>query len=229
VITRLHDVGYMGFTASLLDDSEYGGAIRRLVKSADFGIETIVRQNVKDERTPTSLPKNRARSLHKLEMRNSEGASTIMSRHRRYSLKDKHAGFVELDFTHEESDGTQQFLALAGPFLHALREGTVLVVDEFDTHLHPVLTKRLVGLFNTSANRKNAQLVFVTHDQGLLNSRIIRRDQIWFAEKGPFGASDLFRLSQISGVRKDANIEKEYLLGQFGGVPAPGDFQKIVL
>jgi AAA15 family ATPase/GTPase len=70
---------------------------------------------------------------------------------------------------------------------------------------------------------------FATHDQGLLNQRRIRRDQIWFVEKDPTGASELFSLSQIPGVRKDANFEKEYLLGQFGGVPNVGEFQRVVL
>jgi uncharacterized protein len=229
VITGLQDAGYMGFTTKLLDDKDYGSAIRSFVKSADFGIEDIIRRDVDKEKLVGSLPKDLPRSIRDLMVKNSEGASTIISVHRRYNLKDKPAGLVEFDFATEESDGTRQFLALAGPFLHTLQDGAVLVVDEFDSQLHSALTKRLIGLFNTSANRKNAQLIFVTHDQGLLNSRTIRRDQVWFAEKGPLGASDLFRLSQIPGVRKDANLEKEYLLGQFGGVPDLGDFQKVVL
>lgn len=229
VITGLQDGGYMGFTASLLDDKEYGSAIRNFVKTADFGIEDIVRRDVDLEKFLASLPKGLPRSVRDAMAQNSEGAFTVLATHRRYGLKDKPAGVVEFDFANEESDGTRQFLALAGPFLHTLQEGSVLFVDEFNSRLHPVLTKRLVALFNTSANRKNAQLVFVTHDQGLLNSRTIRRDQVWIAEKGPFGASELFRLSQIPGVRKDANLEKEYLLGQFGGVPDPGDFQKVLL
>lgn len=229
VITGLQDAGYLGFTARLLDDKEYGDAIRRFVKNADFGIENVIRQDVDKEKYLASLPKNLPPSVRDLIAQNSDGASTILAMHRRYNEKDKPAGLVEFDFASEESDGTRQFLALAGPFLHTLREGTVLVVDEFDSQLHPALTKRLVGLFNTSANRKNAQLVFVTHDQGLLNAKSIRRDQIWFAEKTPAGASELFRLSQIAAVRKDANFEKEYLLGQFGAIPNLGDFEKAVL
>ncbi len=229
VITGLQDAGYMGFTAGLLEDKEYGGAIRQFVKSADLGIEDLVRQDMDKAKVLASLPKSLPRSFRELFAKNSEGASKIMSLHRRYNLKGKAAGLVEFDFDTEESDGTRQFLALTGPFLHTLQEGSVLVIDEFDSRLHPLLTNRLVSLFNTSANRKNAQLVFVTHDQGLLNSKTIRRDQVWFAEKGPLGASELFRLSQIPGVRKDANLEKEYLLGQFGGVPDPGDFHKVVL
>jgi hypothetical protein len=105
----------------------------------------------------------------------------------------------------------------------------VLVVDELDARLHPLLTQHLVGLFNSSANRKNAQLIFATHNQGLLDRKHIRRDQVWFAEKDAMGASNLFCLDEIKGVRKDANFAKEYLLGQFGGVPHLGNFQKALV
>ena len=103
--------------------------------------------------------------------------------------------------------------------MHTLQKGTVLCVDEMEARLHPLLTKALVGLFNSSANRKNAQLIFATHEDGLLDPRRIRRNQVWFAEKDRFGASQLFCLSEVKGVRKDAKFNKEYLLGQFGGVP----------
>jgi uncharacterized protein len=229
VITGLQDAGYMEFTAHLLDDKEYGSAIRRFVRSADFGIEDVVRQDVDKEKLLASLPKSLPQSVRELVAQDSEGLSRVLAVHRRFNAKDKPAGFVEFDFASEESDGTRQFLALAGPFLHTLQEGTVLVVDEFNSRLHPTLTKRLVGLFNTSANQKNAQLVFVTHDQGLLNSKAIRRDQVWFVEKNSIGASEFSRLSQISGVRKDANLEREYMLGQFGGIPDVADFQRVIL
>jgi AAA15 family ATPase/GTPase len=229
VITGLEDAGYMGFTASLLDDKTYGSLIQQLVKSADFGIERVFRQDSDKDNFLASLPKSLPHKVREHIAQESEGGSRILAVHQRFNAKDKPAGFVEFDFASEESDGTRQFLALAGPFLHTLREGSVFVVDEFNAQLHPFLTKRLIGLFNTSANRNNAQLVFATHDQGLLNPKRIRRDQIWFAEKNPIGASELFSLSQIPGIRKDANLEKEYLLGQFGGVPNVGDFQRVVL
>jgi AAA15 family ATPase/GTPase len=229
VISGLEDAGYMSFTAGLLDDKTYGELIRQLVRNADFGIENVIRQDMDREKYLASIPKGLPQPIRDLLAHDSSGATTILAVHRRFNAGGKPTGTVEFDLAAEESDGTRQFLALAGPFLHTLREGAVLVVDELDARLHPNLTKRLVALFNSSANRKNAQLIFATHDQGLLNQRRIRRDQIWFIEKNFMGASELFSLSQIPGVRKDANFEKEYLLGQFGGVPDVGEFQRIVL
>jgi len=104
----------------------------------------------------------------------------------------------------------------------------VLFVDELEARLHPLLTKALVALFNSSANRKNGQLIFATHDEELLDAQHIRRDQVWFVEKNGLGSSRLFCLNEIKGVRKEAKFAKEYLLGQFGGVPHLGDLQGVL-
>jgi hypothetical protein len=89
-----------------------------------------------------------------------------------------------------------------------------------DAHLHPLLTKHLVSLFNSAAyNPNGAQLVFTSHNTNLLDLDILRRDQIWFTEKDENTAStDLFSLYDFS-VRKDAKIEKGYLIGRYGAIP----------
>jgi AAA15 family ATPase/GTPase len=232
VITGLYDAGYMPFTAELLSNEEYGASICELVRQADVGIEDLIREDIDKDQLSERLSKDRKdlpQALRDLIMQNAPGASIVRTVHQRFDSDNRVVGKVEFDLATEESDGTQQFFALAGPFLHTLNEGSVLVVDELDARLHPLLTRQLVGLFNSSANRKNAQLIFATHDQGLLDQKRIRRDQIWFVEKDAMGASNLFCLDEIKGVRKDANFEKEYLLGQFGGVPHIGDFQKALV
>jgi hypothetical protein len=148
--------------------------------------------------------------------------------HQRFGTDDQPAGTVQFDLKTEESAGTQKFVAMTGPFLYTLREGSVLFVDELEARLHPLLTKALVGLFNSSVNQKNAQLVFATHDEGLLDPKTIRRDQVWFVEKNDMGASRFFCLDEIKGVRKEAKFAKEYLLGQFGGVPRVNDLQGVL-
>jgi AAA15 family ATPase/GTPase len=151
----------------------------------------------------------------------------IKAQFKRFNSENMSEGIVELD-SNEWSDGTRHLFAISGPFLHSLREGSVLIVDELDARLHPLLTRKLVVLFNSSANKKGAQLIFATHDSGLLDQKSMRRDQIWFVEKNARGASELFSLAEIKGVRKDANFEREYLLGQFGGVPRVGDLRSAV-
>jgi AAA15 family ATPase/GTPase len=229
-ITGLYDVHYRNYTANLLNDKEYGASIRELVRQADVGIEDLIREDIDKDQYTEKLSKDRSDSPQAVRViANTSGASIVRTVHQQFDSDKRAVGKVQFDLASEESAGTQQFFALAGPFLYTLREGSVLVVDELDARLHPLLTKQLVGLFNSSANQKNAQLIFATHDQGLLDQKQIRRDQIWFVEKDEMGASNLFSLDEIKGVRKDANFQKEYLLGQFGGVPHLGDFQKVIV
>jgi AAA15 family ATPase/GTPase len=220
---------YIGYTAGLLNHEYYGKAIRELVRLADTGIADLIRQDVTKEDFLQSLPKEMPSQLRDLIAQASSAPTVLKTIHQRFDSKGDPAGTVEFDMVSEESAGTRQFLAFAGPFLNTLHEGAVLAVDELDASLHPLLTKQLLGLFNSSANLRSAQLIFATHDLSLLNPKKLRRDQIWFVEKDELGASTLFSLDEIKGVRKDANFEKEYLLGQFGGVPRVGDFQKVDL
>jgi hypothetical protein len=84
--------------------------------------------------------------------------------------------------------------------LNTLDCGDVLFVDEMDARFHPLLTRALIRLFQSSeTNPKNAQLIFITHDTNLLDPRRFRRDQIWFVEKDRFGASHLYSLADFKG------------------------------
>jgi hypothetical protein len=106
--------------------------------------------------------------------------------------------------------------------------GSVLFVDELEARLHPLLTRGLISQFNSYINDLDGQLIFISHDAGLLDPKRIRRDQVWFAEKDDFGASRLHSLSEFK-VRKEAKFDKEYLLGQFGGVPRVTNLQDITV
>jgi AAA15 family ATPase/GTPase len=114
------------------------------------------------------------------------------------------------------------------PFIYkALKEGSPLFIDEFDSRFHPLLTKKIVELFN-SAENKQAQLVFTTHDTNLLSSELLRRDQIDFVEKDKYGASHLYSLIEIKGIRNDASFEKDYIQGKYGAIPFLGNFIHLI-
>ena len=125
----------------------------------------------------------------------------------------------KLNFT-DESSGTKVLFAFA-PFLKKAFETTkIIVVDELEKSMHPVLVEFIVKLFNNKdINKANSQLIFTTHSTNLLNLELLRRDQIWFTEKNPKnGVSDLFPLDSFS-VRKDENIQKGYINGRYGAIP----------
>jgi hypothetical protein len=123
----------------------------------------------------------------------------------------------------DESDGTRAWLELLLTVLAVLRAGDVLVVDEIDASLHPLLTTRLVGLFrDPETNPRGAQLIFSTHDASLLGTmlgeEVLARDQVWFVEKDAEGASSLYPLTDFKP-RTGENTERRYLGGSYGAVP----------
>lgn len=120
----------------------------------------------------------------------------------------------------EESDGTQQLFHFAPSLFYTFKEGKVLLIDEIDRSLHPLLVEYIIKKFyDKNLNTNNAQLICNTHDTNLLHLDLFRRDEIWFTERNNASAStEMYALSDFSP-RKDENIEKAYLLGRYGGIP----------
>lgn len=141
---------------------------------------------------------------------------------------DEQVGEETFEMTKNESEGTQKFFALLGPVLDALDGGQVLVIDELEARLHPLLTREVVRLFNTpETNPHNAQLIFATHDAGLLGECLLRRDQVWFTQKNRYGATELYSLAEMKE-RKDASYLKYYLAGRYGGIPLLGGLRPYI-
>lgn len=116
----------------------------------------------------------------------------------------------------EESDGTRALFAFAGPWLDVIENDWVLVVDELDTSLHPLLVHHLVKRLHHAGTK--AQLIFTTHDTTLLSQKLLRRDQIWFMEKDSRSSTRLYPLSDFSP-RENEAVERGYLNGRYGGIP----------
>jgi uncharacterized protein len=124
-----------------------------------------------------------------------------------------------------ESQGTQRFFNLLGPIIDILQKGKTLLVDELDSSLHPLLVRRIVEMFhNPELNTQGAQLLFTTHDTSLLDApNLLRRDQVWFTEKGADHATTLMPLTEFSP-RKGEALERGYLMGRYGAVPMLDSF-----
>ena len=125
----------------------------------------------------------------------------------------------------DESSGTKKLFGLL-PFIAAsLLDGTVLVIDELDAKIHPVLLRHIIMMFNDmEINKHKAQLIFTSHDLSTMNSEVFRRDEIWFVAKGNAQNSKLYSLVEFKNekgesVRKDAKFDKQYLEGKYGADP----------
>jgi uncharacterized protein len=178
-----------------------------LLKLADTGIEDVFR----DEYTPeNSLEPN----------------YITVTRHKGFDKQGKPAQPVILRMSTMESEGTKKMFEISPALLESLEGGRVLILDEFDARFHPLLSRKIVELYNSSAN-KNAQLIFATHDTNLLTPHLLRRDQVCFVEKDQQGASHFYSLADFKGVRNDASFEKDYIAGKYGAIPFLGDFTSL--
>jgi len=186
-------------SSHLVDTEESRSAIMSLLRIADVGLEDVF---VSDSRNDSSRNADRRE---------------VMFRHR------GSIGGVALGLR-DESSGTVRLLELAGRVIPVLDTGGLLLVDEIDSSLHPLLTAALIRLFQSpAANPGKAQLAFTTHDATLLGSidgdDVLRRDEVWFTSKGADGASELFPLAEFKPRRKGENREKRYLNGSYGAIP----------
>lgn len=132
----------------------------------------------------------------------------------RHEVKDKLYDF-ELK---EESDGTQRVFDFLPMMQNVKKDAYTFVIDEIDRSLHPTLVRALVAKIVTDKAMKG-QLIFTTHDAGLLDGRIFRNDEIWFAEKDrETQNTHLYTLDEFKP-RADLDLEKGYLNGRFGAIP----------
>lgn len=120
----------------------------------------------------------------------------------------------------EESDGTKKLMALAPAVEQALARGGVLLIDELESGMHPILAAFLVSKFQSpNANPCHAQLIFTTHNLDLLDEELLRKDQIYFVDKDrESGISSLYSISEFSTPTTE-NLRKGYLLGKYGATP----------
>lgn len=207
-----------GFTASSCEKGESYEDILSLLQGADIAVDGIeIKEKEIDRlRFPSDMPDEVKKAIQKDLL--GKPVKKVFFQHNIGA--EGESCLLPLE---EESDGTQKLFSYAAPLLDVLKNGRVLVVDELDNSFHPHLVRFLLSLIHDStSNEKNGQLIFSTHDTSVLDTKILRRDQIWFMEKDGDQATQLYPLSDFHPRKKEA-LEKGYLQGRFGAVPCIGE------
>ncbi|TVQ51663.1 MAG: ATP-binding protein [Saprospirales bacterium] len=219
IISGLGHRGMYSIAGESLRDAIKKKFILDFLKKADVGIDDLETIEVTNENLPDNVEEEVKQELKK--------GKIIVSSRTQFDSNLKAIGKSEFSFGNQESEGTKKMFELS-PFIYrSLKDGVPLVIDEFDSRFHPLLTKKIVELYNSPEN-KNSQLIFTTHDTNLLSPELLRRDQIDFVEKDKYGASHLYTLVEIKGVRNDASFEKDYIQGKYGAIPFLGDFTNLI-
>jgi AAA15 family ATPase/GTPase len=222
-VSTIHDTEYdktiiRAFSEYMLDDNKLKSNILKLLKAGDTNITDF--NIIKNDTTKFKFPDNISEEIQK----------DIIERFK-YDVKTEHLMFNKNELIgkesiplEDESFGTKKLLSVGSLIISTLEDGGVLVVDELDKGLHPLLTKLLIKLFHSRTNNPhNAQLIFATHDSTLLDNDLFRRDQICFVDKEYEGGSVFYKLSDMKGIRKDIPIDRWYLSGRYKAIPVISD------
>ena len=216
------------------EDKNMLKAISDYAKAADLGIQDMQFEfNSKEIRDDTSIPDTipdgiktaLVQFMHALSETSNNGE--VRLKMGEVSAKASHLGenhdgqnaMYSLELS-DESDGTRKLMALAPAIESALRTGGILLVDELERELHPMLVNYIIAKFQSKAsNPNNAQIVFTTHNTELMNLELLRKDQLYFVDKrDKDGVSELYTISEFS-TRTTENIRKGYLVGKYGATP----------
>lgn len=213
--TMMRNFRSSAYSADFLDRSGHLDRLTSLLRAADTGIESAEIVEETDEEFA-----ERSARLGGAERYPSQRRKDIFFQHR------GEGGTFALGLR-DQSLGTQALYEIGMPVFRSLDRGSLLIVDELDSSLHPYLSAQLVKLFREpETNPLGAQLIFTSHDATLLGriqgEEVLHRDHIWFTEKDECGATELFPLSDFKP-RKDENRERRYLTGRYGAVPIVND------
>ncbi|MBS9384264.1 MAG: ATP-binding protein [Dolichospermum sp. BR01] len=206
------------------EDNNFREQIVNLLSEADIGISDIRFESEPMDDNIKLVVQNlfskefegRKNANNLLEIDNVKKVITI------HKMNDSNSK-IELEMS-DESAGTKRLFNIAGYLLFVLECGEVLIIDELDRSLHPVLSKALIKMFNNpEINKNNAQLIFTTHDTTLLDDETFRPDQIWFTEKDN-SMTKLYSLFDFRP-RENESLQKSYLLGRYGAIPFINGFK----
>lgn len=115
-----------------------------------------------------------------------------------------------------QSDGTVRMLTLIPAFYKAMKQHSVVVIDEIENSMHPNLIYRMVEYFTN--NKTNGQIIFTTHLTKFQNQQtLMRPDELWLTEK--FDGCTRMRSFNDFNIHHTMNVEKGYQEGRYGGVP----------
>ena len=217
----------------LLDAPPILERLMGIVSQLNLGFSDVQLQKKKINDETLSLMSAETRRIY-TDLLQGQRTIDVMTVHKKYDSENRFVDNVVFNLETKESAGTNKFFHLLAPIYLAITDRGILIVDELDAKLHPLMTQAIIQTFNDPIlNPNNAQLIFATHDTNLLTYGGFRRDQIYFTEKDQYGATCLYSLVEYQEengekVRKDRSFEKDYIQGRYGAIPFIGDLSKLV-
>ena len=229
-------------TVDLWDKEDYKDKIKKYLESLSLNIADvdITTKDFDESELPDDMPKAMKNRLAK--SLKGKQSYTVIAKHTLYDSNAKPTpNLVSWEWWEKESAGSKKAFELSGPILWTLANGGVLIIDEIEAKMHPVMTLNTIDIFlDPASNPNKAQLIFATHDTNLLTYSTLRRDQIYFVEKNQWESSELYSLSDFvyfenkngefksEKERPDTDKEKRYFEGRYKAIPVLGEFRTFI-
>ena len=225
----------------VVNDTQFRTVMRELLTYFGTGISDLCRVESKPEElgVPDEIRQKIEESLDGKE----EKAGVVIHNENRFIFaekdKAKNLKWYELKTIHkreggksnyifelfEESDGTSRLFDFIPMLIDMRANDAVYVIDEVDRSLHPMLTLKLLEMYNSLlGSDSQTQLICTTHESSLLSAAPIRQDEVWFVEKDKNGES---HLSSLCEYKPRENVRRGYLNGRYGAVPFFGELSNI--
>ena len=191
------------------EDKEFKNRIIGLLQAADFGSITDIEVETRDvpEEYFNGLPEKIKEEFQKRGERPKTRSAFFV-----HSYDNKGYRLP----VYKESSGTQQIFELT-KILDYATDSSDVIVDEIDSSLHPDIIETVLRLFLELSD--DSQLIFTTHNQDLLDSGLLRDDEVWFCYKTDEGNSIYNSITDFTGIRKEPSRKKLYKAGKFGSLP----------
>lgn len=214
VIFDTNSQDILNYTAGLLKETYFKRRIDEIVSKADLSFTSI-------EAEIQEMAKRSGYSTGFI-------AALYDSKFTEYRIKTSHLKYtgakpsnkVFFDLVMDESLGSQKFVMLLGPLLKAIKDSSIIWIDELDARLHTNLLLFVLRFFNSRINNPSgSQLVYTSHNSSVLK-KDLRRDQMVFVKReGNNGSVTTTLHNWDSKIRSDASFDKDYLDGKYGAVP----------
>ncbi|MCJ0932943.1 AAA family ATPase [Virgibacillus halodenitrificans] len=204
-----------------LEDKVIKNKLINFLKIADFNIVDFELRK-RQEKFPAKY-KEVLKILEIPEEEETLETIDLFTIYKKYNKNNVEDGYSYLDVDSYESRGTQKMIIISLILIDAFENGKTIFIDEFDNAFHLEISQFLLKLFNSNLYNNNSQFIMNTHDLSLMDSNILRVDQVWFVEKDIENKSEFYSLYDFNDTNKkarsDMSYAKDYLKGKFGAVP----------
>lgn len=206
--------GLSGYIAKKLEtDLELKQKVLLLLTASNIGNITDIR--VKSEPISEQLL---AQLPHHLQEEFSKRTENLKTR----KLCIVHSYDKEYELSlNEESEGTKRLIELSLPLIDISTTDSLLIIDEIESSLHQLLLENFIQAFLmiSTKTESESQLLFTTHNLELLDSGLLRDDEVWFCYKDLNGSSNYNNITNFTGIRKEVSRKRLYQSGKFGALP----------